>query len=68
MGSYGEIIKEIKARMEDFTLVHIVHVGRRSNVDAYNLSRHCMYESVGRHVWLLSPPNGICNSFPMSNQ
>jgi hypothetical protein len=46
----------------------IAHEGRESNVDAHILARHCIYEYVGRHVWLLSPPYGICNSFHMSNQ
>jgi hypothetical protein len=27
MGSYGQIIKEINARMEEFTSVNIVHEG-----------------------------------------
>jgi hypothetical protein len=68
MGSYGQIIKEINARMEDFTSVNIVHEGRESNVDAHTLAHHCIYESVGRHVWLLSSHDGIFNYFPMCNQ
>jgi hypothetical protein len=66
--SYGQIIKEIKARMKDFTSVDIVHVGRKSNVHAHILAHHCIYESVGHHMWLLSSHDGICNPFSMSNQ
>ncbi|TVU32538.1 hypothetical protein EJB05_24269, partial [Eragrostis curvula] len=66
MGIYGQIVKEIKARMASFTSVDLVHEGRESNVDAHTLARHCIYESVGRHVWLLSPPIGICNSISMN--
>jgi ribonuclease HI len=62
MRSYGQIINEIKARMEDFTSDDIVHTGRESNVHAHILSRHCIYESVGHLVWFLSLPDGICNS------
>jgi hypothetical protein len=54
--------------MEDFTSVDVVHEGRESNVDAHILACHCIYESVIRHVWLVSPSDGICNSFLMSNQ
>ncbi|TVT97933.1 hypothetical protein EJB05_56785, partial [Eragrostis curvula] len=35
MGSYGQIIKEIKARMTNFTSIDIVHKGRESNVGMY---------------------------------
>jgi hypothetical protein len=66
MGSYGQIIKEIKARMVNFTSVDFVHEGRGSNVDAHTLARHCIYMSVGRYVWLLSQPDGICNSLTMN--
>jgi ribonuclease HI len=66
MGSYSQIIKEIKARMVNFTSVNFVHEGRESNVDAHTLARHCIYMSVGRYVWLLSLPDGICNSLTMN--
>jgi hypothetical protein len=54
IGSYDQIIKEIKARMEDFTLVDIVQKVQESNVDAHILECHHIYESIGRHVWLLT--------------
>jgi hypothetical protein len=39
MGPY-EIVKEIKARRNDFQFVDFVHESRLSNVDAHNLE-HC---------------------------
>jgi hypothetical protein len=54
--------------MVDITSVDIVHEVRESNVNTHILARHCIYESVGSHVWLVSPPDGICKSFPTRSQ
>lgn len=35
---YGHIIKEIKARMRDFSMCEFVHEGTTSNIDAHNLA------------------------------
>lgn len=60
LGLYGDIIKEIKARMGDFSMCEFIHDGRASNVDVHNLARRCIHSSVGRHVWFLSTPDGVC--------
>ncbi|TVU21984.1 hypothetical protein EJB05_31656, partial [Eragrostis curvula] len=57
MGNYGHIVQEIKARRGSFTIVEFVHEHRDSNVDAHVLAR-------SRHVWYLTPPEGVRNSFP----
>ena len=48
MGSYGHIIREIKARMmASFTSVEFVHESKNSNVDAHRLAKSLIYESIG---------------------
>ena len=54
-GSYGHVIQEIKTRGDSFTSVEFVHEGRMSNGDAHRLARGSLYETIGRHVWLMSP-------------
>lgn len=66
-GLYGHIVQEIKARARGFTLVEFVHEGRRSNGDAHILARSSMYDDIGRHVWLLAPPEGVCNSYHLND-
>jgi ribonuclease HI len=61
MGSCGHVVREIKARMADFQEFEIVHEGRRANVDAHMLVRGALGTDVGRHVWFLNPPDGVCN-------
>jgi len=63
MGSYGHIVQEISARSNDFRFIEFIHEGRRSNVDAHNLARSCIYANSGRHVWFVSPPDGVCTSY-----
>ena len=63
MGSYGHIARKIRARSNDFRIVEFIHEGRRSNVDAHNLARSCMYANLGRHVWFVSLPDGVCTSY-----
>ena len=41
-----------------------VHEGRASNVDAHNLATSSVYRELGRMVWLLSPPEGVCIAVP----
>jgi len=60
MCSYGHIVHEIRARSNDFRIVEFIHEGRRSNVDAHNLARSCIYANLGRHVWFVSPPDDVC--------
>jgi len=62
-GVYGQIVQEIKERRSSFASVEIVHERRESNIDAHNIARSALYEVLGRHVWLMSPPYGVCNSY-----
>lgn len=62
MGFYGAIVKEIKTRKATFPHVEFVHERRHSNMDAHRLARSSTLLSLGRHVWFLSPPDGVCNS------
>jgi ribonuclease HI len=55
MGRYGQLVHEIKETQS----VVCVHESRRSNTDAHNLARGSIHSSVGRHVWLQSPPVGV---------
>ena len=63
MGLYGHIIREIKADMASFMAAEVIHESRNSNVDAHLLARSSIYASVGKHVWFLSPPQGVCTSY-----
>ena len=62
MGVYGPVIREIRTGKEAFESVEFVHENRRFNGEAHSLARSSLYNSFGRHVWLLSPPDSICNS------
>ena len=61
-GSCGAIIREIKATAEGFREIEFVHESRNSNVDAHVLAKSSLYESIGRHVWFIDPPNGVCKT------
>jgi hypothetical protein len=61
MGTYGHIVKEIKAKRRDFSMVQFVHKGISSNVDGHNLARRSLYPNFGRHVWFQLPPEGVCS-------
>jgi ribonuclease HI len=63
MGLYGHVVQEIRARSREFNFVDFVHEGRQSNVDAHNLARSSIYADYGRHVWFISPPDGVCTSY-----
>lgn len=68
MGQYGHVIREIQATRKVFQLVQFVHEGRKSNADAHLVSRSSLYDSLGRHLWLLTPPMGVCNFISINNQ
>ena len=61
-GRYGPIVREINVR-RSFMRAEFVHEGRKSNVDAHLLARSSVNLSIGRHVWFLEPPDGVCNSY-----
>ena len=64
MGPYGHITREIKAGVATFMEAEVIHESRKLNGEAHSLAKSSIYNSVGRHVWLLSPPNGVCTSQP----
>jgi hypothetical protein len=60
MGPYGQIVREIKLYVQAFASFELLDENRRSNTDAHNLARSSIHSSLGRHVWLLNPPEGVC--------
>lgn len=60
MGPYGHIVREIRARTSAFGEVQFGHEGRTTNVDAHNLARSSLSLDLGRHVWFVYPPEGVC--------
>ena len=54
MGSYGYIVKEIRARLREFNFVEFVHEGRQSNFEAHVLARSSVCEELSRQVWFVS--------------
>lgn len=67
MGQYGQITKEIKATSEQFLNVDFIHERRESNHDAHSLARSAIYDTLGRRVWLIDPPAGVCNRYTSIN-
>jgi hypothetical protein len=63
-GKYGPIVREINVRRRSFTGTNFVFEGQKSNVDAHILARSSVNLWIGRHVWFLEPPDGVCNSYP----
>jgi hypothetical protein len=59
--------KEVKARARDFNFVDFALENRSSNVDAHNLARSLISFVLGRHVWLLTPIEDVCNSYDQLN-
>ena len=57
---YAQIADEIRAWGRAFEHIQFNHEGRRTNVDAHNIARHSLSLDIGRHVWLVDPPIGIC--------
>ena len=52
--NYGD-----KVGMASFMSAELVHESRNSSAGAHRLAKSSVYESIGRHVWLLSPPHGV---------
>jgi hypothetical protein len=60
IGYYGHIVQEIKARAASFRCVDFFHECRNSNVDFHTVARSSLPLPLGKHVWLQSPPFGVC--------
>jgi ribonuclease HI len=65
-GVYGQIVREIKEAGAALTALEVKHENRQSNVDAHNLARSSIHDSLGRHVWLINPPEGVCKTISLS--
>jgi len=46
--------------VEDFLKIEFVHERRESNIEVHNLAKSAIYDSPGRHVWLVTPLMGVC--------
>jgi hypothetical protein len=68
MGAYGHVVREIKARASVFIHSEFVHENRASNVDAHVLARSSIYAPLGRHVWFIEQPDGICSTYTFTHQ
>ena len=54
----------LKAGVARFMEAEVVYESRKSNGEDHSLAKSSIYNSVGRHVWLLSSPNGVCTGQP----
>jgi hypothetical protein len=59
-GSYCMILKEIKETTKSFDIISFKHENRLSNSEAHVMARSVVASSVGRRVWLVKPPDGLC--------
>ena len=45
-------------------LVEFVHQDRHSNIDVHCLAISYINFLVGKYIWFVSPPDGVCTSYP----
>jgi hypothetical protein len=60
LGVYSHIISEIQFGARGFVEAMFSHEGRSSNKEAHNLAQLVLSLQVGRHVWFINPPEGVC--------
>jgi hypothetical protein len=60
MGAYSMIVDEIKQTKTLFSSVSFHHEGRSTNGEAHRLARSAVSLAIGRQLWLLEPPGGLC--------
>lgn len=60
MGRCSPIINDIQKGITDFVEIHIVHEKREHIWEAHDLAKSSVSLDVGRHLWLLNPPNFMC--------
>lgn len=63
----GAIINEIKATAAGFQKIDFVYESRNSNVDAHGLAKNSPFDAIGRHVWLIDPPHGVCKTLAIAS-
>ena len=54
------IIKDIKASMWSFEDAKVEHEMRESNEEAHCLAKAALSLELGRHLWLINPPDLRC--------
>jgi hypothetical protein len=59
LGIFGSILSEIKERSRFREGTNFIHERREFNFEAHNLAKMASTLPVGRHVWLLAPPDGL---------
>jgi ribonuclease HI len=59
-GSYSMVLSEIKSLGSSFLESSFRHENRASNSEVHRLARSAFSTDVGRHVWFLEPPDGLC--------
>jgi ribonuclease HI len=59
-GSYSVVLSEIKSLGSSFLESSFRHENRASNSEAHRLARSACSVDVGRQVWFLEPPDGLC--------
>jgi ribonuclease HI len=59
-GSYSMVLEEIKETASQFAVASLRHENRVSNSEAHRLARFATSSSVGRQLWLVQPPDGLC--------
>jgi hypothetical protein len=64
--TYGHTVREIKSTRLEFESASFVYENRMKNKDAHMLARSAIGMSIRRHLWLIAPPDGICNSFSIT--
>ena len=62
-GVYSVVLEEVKADASRLVEFSFKHENRASNSEAHRLARYAVTGSVGRQVWLLQPPDGLCIPF-----
>jgi hypothetical protein len=58
--NYSMVIQEVKSKVASFQDVVFKHKSRLSNSEPHKVSRRAVSSSLGRQLWLLQPPDGLC--------
>jgi hypothetical protein len=59
LGVCTQVVKEIKDARSNFKEIVVCHEGRWSNGEAHRLARSSILVDIGRHVWFVTPPEGV---------
>jgi ribonuclease HI len=60
LGVYSHIISDISMCASEFSETSFVHESRTFNKEANDLARFVVSLPLGRHVWFVNPPEGVC--------